>query len=119
MPKNEKYVEENGVTNYPRKGKKTNQREEFDLVYILQSTESKKYCLVQRPETGLLANLLEFPSINLIDWTSNAKMTKSLAVQKLKDHYGLIATTQQVTYNSYLRLKVSGNTFCSRDLDLG
>ena len=87
---------ENGVANYPRKGKKTSQREEFSLVYILKCKTTHKYCLVQRPETGLLANLLEFPSINLAGWSVNSKMTKSLATAKLKEQYCLTATTKQV-----------------------
>ena len=97
MPKDEKYVEENGVNNYPRKGKKTSQREESSLVYILQCKTSQKYCLVQRPETGLLANLLEFPSVNLTNWSNDSKMTKSLAVQKLKEYFGLTTSTAQVS----------------------
>ena len=97
MPKDEKYVEENGVSNYPRKGKKTSQREESSLVYILQCKASHKYCLVQRPETGLLANLLEFPSVNLTNWSNDSKMTKSLAVQKLKEYFGLTTSTAQVS----------------------
>lgn len=96
LPKDEKYVEENGVTNYPRKGKKTSQREESSLVYILQCKTSQKYCLVQRPETGLLANLLEFPSVNLTNWSNDSKMTKSLAIQKLKEYFGLTTSTAQI-----------------------
>ena len=101
MPKDEKYVIENGVANYPRKGRKTSQREEFSLVYILKCKMTHKYCLVQRPETGLLANLLEFPSINLNDWSINSKMTKSLASKALKENYCLTVSTKQVCVIKY------------------
>ena len=48
------------MTNYPRKGKKTEQKVKKSLVVIIRSPEGR-YLLSQRPETGLLANLLEFP----------------------------------------------------------
>nr|XP_045601509.1 adenine DNA glycosylase-like [Procambarus clarkii] len=53
-----------GVQNYPRKAQKTKSRQESSVVVILQS-KNEKMLLVQRPKTGLLANLWEFPSIPL------------------------------------------------------
>ena len=96
LPENEKYVSENGVTNYPRKGRKASQREESSLVSILKCKSSHKYCLVQRPETGLLANLLEFPSIPLSDWSSNSTMTKSLLLKLLEENFNLKVSTIEV-----------------------
>ena len=61
LPKTEKYQPELGVTNYPRKGKRTEQREQKSLVVMFRAGD--RYLLTQRPETGLLANLLEFPSL--------------------------------------------------------
>jgi len=61
IPKTDKYQQELGVTNYPRKGKKAEQRIQKSLVVIIRFGD--KYLLTQRPETGLLANLMEFPSL--------------------------------------------------------
>ena len=96
LPKNEKYVFENGVTNYPRKGRKTSQREESTLVCILRCKSSNRYCLVQRPDTGLLANLLEFLSINLTDVSNNATMTKSLVSKYMEEYYNLKISAKQI-----------------------
>lgn len=96
LPKNEKYVLENGVTNYPRKGRKTSQREESTLVCILRCKSSNRYCLVQRPDTGLLANLLEFLSINLIDWSQDSKMTKALVSKYMEEYYNIKISAKQI-----------------------
>lgn len=53
-----------GVQNYPRKAQKTQSRQESSAVIILRN-KIDKMLLVQRPRTGLLANLWEFPSIAL------------------------------------------------------
>ena len=99
LPDNEKYIIENGVTNYPRKKKKGPQREECSLVCILKCKSSNKYCLVQRPDTGLLANLLEFPSVTLPDWSTSSTMTKASVLKYLEDQYNLKVSTKQV--NAY------------------
>ena len=88
---------ENGVTNYPRKGKKAAQRAETSLVYILKCKSSNKYCLAQRPDTGLLANLLEFPSVALPNWSEDSTMTITSVLKNLNEHYNLKATTKQVS----------------------
>ena len=51
--------------NYPRKAKKKAAREERTAVCILhrQIEGVTEYMMVQRPSTGLLANLWEFPSV--------------------------------------------------------
>ena len=57
-----------GVTYYPRKPKKKPPREEQTAVRVLHQTTPEgdtTYLLVQRPPTGLLANLWEFPSVPL------------------------------------------------------
>merc|ERR1712029_216302 len=59
LPSADKYKQELGVTNYPRKGKKTEVKVKKSLVAIIRNGD--RYLLSQRPETGLLANLLEFP----------------------------------------------------------
>lgn len=58
------------VMKYPRKVKKTAQREEWVAAYIMEFSESNsdsQYLLVQRPPTGLLANLWEFPQVMLTE----------------------------------------------------
>jgi A/G-specific adenine glycosylase len=67
LPKNQRLNIELGVTNFPRKEKKTKINEKSSLVCILYHESSETFCLFQRPETGLLANLLEFPSIVIKD----------------------------------------------------
>ena len=59
IPKN---TERNGVLTFPRKEKKTKVSEKSSLVCILECED--KVCLLQRPKSGLLANLYEFPTIN-------------------------------------------------------
>ena len=56
-----------GVMNYPRKGKKTASRDQETLVVVVSriSESGTKYLLERRPSKGLLANLLQFPSIEL------------------------------------------------------
>ena len=57
------YNPELGVTNYPRKGKKTASRDQETLVVVVSriSESGTKYLLERRPSKGLLANLLQFP----------------------------------------------------------
>lgn len=61
----EKFEPALGVLNYPRKTKKTSSRTELMLVAVVHSKLENQYAMVRRPKTGLLANLLEFPSIGL------------------------------------------------------
>jgi len=61
------YQEELGVLNYPRKAKKAASRNEVTLVAVVSSQVDgvEQFAMVHRPKTGLLANLLEFPSVTL------------------------------------------------------
>ncbi|XP_033637010.1 adenine DNA glycosylase-like isoform X1 [Asterias rubens] len=69
IPASEGYDEELGVLNYPRKPKKKPPRQEQTAVCIVEKKSNGKkepdYLLVQRPETGLLAGLWEFPSATM------------------------------------------------------
>jgi len=76
----EKQVAENwdssqGVLNYPRKAKKKAAREEKTAVCVISKGlgDQKKFFMVQRPDTGLLAGLWEFPSILLVPPNDNEK----------------------------------------------
>lgn len=72
LPQNN-YIAALGVTNYPVKIARKPPKLEYFAVCLFEtsgtntSSESDKrqFLLVKRPETGLLANLLEFPSIQL------------------------------------------------------
>eukprot|EP00095_Tigriopus_kingsejongensis_P012363 maker-scaffold190_size271632-snap-gene-0.19 protein:Tk12363 transcript:maker-scaffold190_size271632-snap-gene-0.19-mRNA-1 annotation:"a g-specific adenine dna glycosylase" len=80
------YAQELGVMNYPRKGQKTKVRPETSLVCIV-SKANGEYLLFQRPKTGLLANLLEFPSFKLgPDDDDNAKLDSVGVLEHLRDH---------------------------------
>ena len=64
----EKNIERNTtdpILDYPQKRKKTKVTEKANLVFIIRDEDY--FPLVRRPETGLLANLYEFPSIELED----------------------------------------------------
>lgn len=77
-----------GVQNYPRKGQKTKVRDETSLVCIVtrkaKSNDQTEYLMFQRPKTGLLANLLEFPSFPLDD--PDQKLTPNRVKELLKLH---------------------------------
>ncbi|TRY71055.1 hypothetical protein TCAL_02406 [Tigriopus californicus] len=81
-------IGEVGVQNYPRKGPKNKVRSETSLVCIVTRTiqpgDEIQYLMFQRPKTGLLANLLEFPSFPHQD--SNDKLTKKYVTESLKMH---------------------------------
>ncbi|GAB1606290.1 hypothetical protein Ahia01_000911500 [Argonauta hians] len=55
-----------GVTNYPRKSKKKPPREQTSAVFVIHRTGAKgrEFFLCQRPKTGLLAGLWEFPTFD-------------------------------------------------------
>lgn len=74
IPRSESYSQELGVTNYPRKGKKAAQRVQKTLVGIFKCGD--KFLLHQRPETGLLANLFEFPALSDVTPDSEEPRTK-------------------------------------------
>ena len=70
-----------GVCNYPRKPKKKQAKEETLAVVIIErdSESSIQYLTLQRPKTGLLAGLWEFPNITVESSLTEAKMFLSLA----------------------------------------
>ena len=73
--------------NFPRKPKKAPQHQRRSLVIVV-SVESR-FCLMQRPTTGLLANLFEFPSIELPDSVNETetKLTKKIVEGKFSDTF--------------------------------
>ncbi|XP_078574253.1 adenine DNA glycosylase-like isoform X2 [Branchiostoma floridae x Branchiostoma japonicum] len=90
LPKEEPWDSSLGVMNYPRKAKKKPPREEKTAVAIVSCGEGPetKFLIIQRPETGLLAGLWEFPSVQL-DRDSQSETRKSLIDSYLKETLGL------------------------------
>ncbi|XP_064624691.1 adenine DNA glycosylase-like isoform X2 [Lineus longissimus] len=72
LPASDPWDSSIGVMNYPRKAKKKAPRKEITAVGIVSrmGKGETEYLVTQRPETGLLANLWEFPSAPLIDDTA-------------------------------------------------
>lgn len=68
-----------GVCNYPRKPKKKQAKEETLAVAVVErdSEEGMQFLTIQRPKTGLLAGLWEFPNITVE--SDDTKMYSSLA----------------------------------------
>ncbi|XP_071483135.1 adenine DNA glycosylase-like [Diadema antillarum] len=60
-----------GVMNYPRKPKKKPPKQQVHAVCIVERLSGKEteFLMVQRPETGLLAGMWEFPSVAVTDDT--------------------------------------------------
>ncbi|XP_078657921.1 adenine DNA glycosylase-like isoform X1 [Branchiostoma floridae x Branchiostoma belcheri] len=90
LPKEESLDSSLGVMNYPRKAKKKPPREEKTAVAIISCAEGSetKFLIVQRPETGLLAGLWEFPSVQLGS-DGQSETRKSLIDSYLKETLGL------------------------------
>ncbi|XP_070564071.1 adenine DNA glycosylase-like [Ptychodera flava] len=89
IPPDESWDSSQGVMNFPRKPKKKPPREEKTAVCIIvrqnQNGEAE-FLLVQRPDKGLLANLWEFPSVQV-----NAELSEK---------------KRQIAMDSYLREKL-------------
>ncbi|XP_013406717.1 adenine DNA glycosylase-like [Lingula anatina] len=81
LPSSEPWDSSLGVTNYPRKSKKKAPREEQTPVCIVQNCKDE-YLIVQRPKTGLLAGLWEFPSATPL----GVECDQTEAVRHLQQH---------------------------------
>ncbi|CAI9739329.1 adenine DNA glycosylase-like [Octopus vulgaris] len=88
LPSSQPWESSLGVTNFPRKSKKKPPREQTSAVFIIRrnSAEGPEFLMNQRPKTGLLAGLWEFPTFDVSDIENN----KSL-FSKLED-FGLQAS---------------------------
>ncbi|KAL9983249.1 hypothetical protein ACROYT_G005395 [Oculina patagonica] len=71
-----------GVCNYPQKAKKKQPKEETLAVVVLErvSELGSHFLIVQRPKTGLLAGLWEFPNITVESNMPEAGMTTALGI---------------------------------------
>jgi A/G-specific adenine glycosylase len=83
-----------GVANFPRKSKKASQHDRRSLVVVV--SVGQKFCLLQRPKSGLLANLLEFPSVEMPSNSGGddgeVKATKKFVESNLKQTFGVDAS---------------------------
>jgi A/G-specific adenine glycosylase len=68
------------VKNYPRKAKKAAARQETAVVCVLRD-DGDEYVVFKRPATGLLANLLEFPSFEASSIEKKADLAEMLSSQ--------------------------------------
>jgi len=71
----------NGVLVFPRKVKKTKVSEKTSVVCILKHQQDETVCLIQRPKTGLLANLFEMPSMEMNETENSKEIEKQLKDQ--------------------------------------
>ncbi|XP_052059570.1 adenine DNA glycosylase-like [Mytilus californianus] len=87
-----------GVQNYPRKGKKKAAREEQTKVCILckKNKSEALYCIVQRPQKGLLAGLWEFPSVKIDKDHPKEASPQQLLVDSCGLHVDTVASTCHV-----------------------
>ncbi|CAC5394933.1 mutY [Mytilus coruscus] len=87
-----------GVQNYPRKGKKKAAREEQTKVCILckKNKTQALYCIVQRPQKGLLAGLWEFPSLKLDGDSSKELSPQQLLIDSCGLHVDTVTSTCHV-----------------------
>ncbi|XP_045024481.1 adenine DNA glycosylase-like isoform X1 [Daphnia magna] len=82
LPIDQSWVGTDGVTNYPRKAKKSAAKIARNMVLIVERTAkesaSNEYLLWQRPVNGLLANLWEFPSFPSHRWSDDLNESSEL-----------------------------------------
>ncbi|KAF8180374.1 DNA glycosylase [Pholiota molesta] len=77
-----------GVTSYPMKVERKKAREELDLVHIVEwqpptKSEDRRFLMIRRPETGLLAGLYDFPSSVDVPKTITSEAQNELAAETL------------------------------------
>ena len=79
------YNQDLGVLNYPRKAKKTASRDQETLVVVVKKLFGSeiRFLLERRPSKGLLANLLQFPSVEL---TPGREIKESEKIKLIQDH---------------------------------
>ena len=81
----QEYNRDLGVMNYPRKAKKTASRDQETLVVVVNKIcgSDTRFLLERRPNKGLLANLLQFPSVELSPGT---EIKESQKIQNIQDY---------------------------------
>lgn len=75
-----------GVCNYPMKPKKKEAKEETFATFVVQRSnpdDETQFLIVQRPKTGLLAGMWEFPNIELTSEAKSDTVSKEFLSEKL------------------------------------
>ncbi|KAF4021855.1 hypothetical protein G4228_013682 [Cervus hanglu yarkandensis] len=95
-PPTEPWDQTLGVTNFPRKASRKPPREEYSAICVLEQPKAlgdARILLVQRPNSGLLAGLWEFPSVNVNAEASGQHQREAL-LQELQSWVGSLPDTR-------------------------
>lgn len=95
LPEKEPWVSDLGVMNFPRKPTKKPPRIEHALTCVVtrrrDNDDTEEYFLVQRPNSGLLAGMWEFPSV-LLQTEVKEKKQKCIIFDRLTELMGNLVT---------------------------
>ena len=94
LPEDSPWDKSLGVMNYPRKAKKKAAKDEIFLVAVIErklptnpNKSKSEYLIVQRPDSGLLAKMWEFPSTLAVGTTSDNEVKHQL-FEYLEETFG-------------------------------
>ncbi|KAL0604539.1 Adenine DNA glycosylase [Plecturocebus cupreus] len=93
LPPSEPWDQTLGVVNFPRKASRKPPREESSATCVLEQPRAlggARILLVQRPNSGLLAGLWEFPSVT---WEPSEQLQRKALLQELQRWAGRLPAT--------------------------
>nr|XP_055203391.1 adenine DNA glycosylase isoform X8 [Gorilla gorilla gorilla] len=92
LPSSEPWDQTLGVVNFPRKASRKPPREESSATCVLEQPGAlgAQILLVQRPNSGLLAGLWEFPSVT---WEPSEQLQRKALLQELQRWAGPLPAT--------------------------
>ncbi|XP_012290159.1 adenine DNA glycosylase isoform X3 [Aotus nancymaae] len=93
LPPLEPWDQTLGVVNFPRKASRKPPREESSATCVLEQLRARggaRILLVQRPNSGLLAGLWEFPSVT---WEPSEQLQRKALLQELQRWAGPLPAT--------------------------
>ncbi|XP_030679649.1 adenine DNA glycosylase isoform X7 [Nomascus leucogenys] len=93
LPPSEPWDQTLGVVNFPRKASRKPPREESSATCVLEQPGAlgAQILLVQRPNSGLLAGLWEFPSVT---WEPSEQLQRKALLQELQRWAGPLPATR-------------------------
>uniref|UniRef100_A0A7N9DCG1 Adenine DNA glycosylase n=1 Tax=Macaca fascicularis TaxID=9541 RepID=A0A7N9DCG1_MACFA len=94
LPASEPWDQTLGVVNFPRKASRKPPREESSATCVLEQAGAlggAQILLVQRPNSGLLAGLWEFPSVT---WEPSEQLQRKALLQELQRWAGPLPATR-------------------------
>nr|XP_055110599.1 adenine DNA glycosylase isoform X6 [Symphalangus syndactylus] len=93
LPPSEPWDQTLGVVNFPRKASRKPPREESSATCVLEQPGAlgAQILLVQRPNSGLLAGLWEFPSVT---WEPSEQLQRKALLQELQRWAGPLQATR-------------------------